>query len=186
MLERELQKFCHAWPSSFVHQDVKLSLSMPRSHKNGAEVQLYSFLTSVLDGGEWLASRPWPLYPRERIPVTTEYKGRGTQWGYGRFGRREKYLAPTGIRNPDRSARSVVSNGHFVFTTVVQNTCAFLRFWVLLAQNKVYIWGILNKLSNLTFIERGEFLDQMHITMTSPSTNLYTGAGYQDTLGMAY
>ena len=63
--------------------------------------------------------------------------------------RREKYLAPIGIRTPDRSARSVVSNGPFVFTTVVKITCVFLRFWILPAQNKVYIRGILNKVSKL-------------------------------------
>ena len=126
MLERELQKFCHAWPSSFVRQEKKLSLSMPGRHITGADVQFYSFLTSVLDGGEWLASRPRPLYPGERIPVSTEYKGGGGDpvrvWT---FWRREKYLVPTGIRAPDRSARSVVSMGPFVFTTVVQTTCVF-------------------------------------------------------------
>jgi hypothetical protein len=32
----------------------------------GMEVQVYAFLTSALDGGEWLALRPIPrlLYPR--------------------------------------------------------------------------------------------------------------------------
>jgi hypothetical protein len=31
----------------------------------GLEVSLHAFLTSVLDGGEWLASRPGRLAPKE-------------------------------------------------------------------------------------------------------------------------
>jgi hypothetical protein len=34
------------------------------------EVQLHSFFTSVLDGGEWSASRPGRFTPRERAPGT--------------------------------------------------------------------------------------------------------------------
>jgi hypothetical protein len=34
------------------------------------EVLLYEFLTSALDGGEWSASRPGRLTPRERAPGT--------------------------------------------------------------------------------------------------------------------
>jgi hypothetical protein len=75
-----------------------------------------------------------------------------------KFWRRIKYLAPTGIRTPDRSARSVVSNGPLVFIKVVQTTCAFLSFWILLAQNKVYFRGILNKMSNFMFISAANLL----------------------------
>ena len=38
--------------------EVKLSLSTPWGHIVGIEVQLHSFLTSALDGGEWSASPP--------------------------------------------------------------------------------------------------------------------------------
>jgi hypothetical protein len=34
------------------------------------EVQLHSFLTLVLDGGEWLASQPGRFTPKERTPGT--------------------------------------------------------------------------------------------------------------------
>jgi hypothetical protein len=35
----------------------------------GMEVQLQTFLSSALDGGEWLASRPGPLARWERAPL---------------------------------------------------------------------------------------------------------------------
>jgi len=34
------------------------------------EVLLHAFLTSALDGGEWAASRPARLTPRESVPDT--------------------------------------------------------------------------------------------------------------------
>jgi hypothetical protein len=42
---------------------VELSLSMPRRHARGVEVQLYSFLTLVLEGGELSASLPGCFTP---------------------------------------------------------------------------------------------------------------------------
>jgi hypothetical protein len=39
-------------------EEIKLSLSKPRRHTRGLEVQIHSFLTSELDESEWLASRP--------------------------------------------------------------------------------------------------------------------------------
>jgi hypothetical protein len=41
----------------------------------GVEAQLHAFLTLALDGGEWSASRPRPLYPRERAPRTHWIRG---------------------------------------------------------------------------------------------------------------
>jgi hypothetical protein len=35
----------------------------------GVETQLYAFLTSALDGGEWSASRPGGFTPGEKAPV---------------------------------------------------------------------------------------------------------------------
>jgi len=37
---------------------LNLSLSAPRRHTGGEEVQLHSFLTTTLDGGEWSVSQP--------------------------------------------------------------------------------------------------------------------------------
>jgi hypothetical protein len=38
---------------------------MPRKRKEGEEVQLHSFLTSALDGGEWLTLRSGRLTTRK-------------------------------------------------------------------------------------------------------------------------
>jgi hypothetical protein len=38
----------------------------------GGEVQVYSFLTSELDGGEWLNSLASRFIPREIPPVSVE------------------------------------------------------------------------------------------------------------------
>jgi hypothetical protein len=46
----------------------------------GVEVQLHSFLTSALDGGEWSPSRLGRFTPRERAP--------GTHWTGGWVGPR--------------------------------------------------------------------------------------------------
>jgi hypothetical protein len=45
---------------------------MPCRHIGGVEVQLYSFLTSAIDGGERHALHPGNLRPRERAAVPTE------------------------------------------------------------------------------------------------------------------
>jgi hypothetical protein len=53
---------------------VKLSLCLTKSHAmktyGRVAVQLQALLTSVLDGGEWSASQPGRLTPRERTPGT--------------------------------------------------------------------------------------------------------------------
>jgi hypothetical protein len=36
----------------------------------GVDVQIHTFLTSALDGGEWSASRPCRFTTRERAPGT--------------------------------------------------------------------------------------------------------------------
>jgi hypothetical protein len=74
-------------------QRVKVSLSTPRKHTGGAEVQLHSFLTSVLHASEWLTSRSDRITSRGKTP--------------GHFGE-EKISGPTGIRTPNRKAGGIV------------------------------------------------------------------------------
>jgi hypothetical protein len=66
------------------------------------EVLRNSFLTSVLEGGVWSASRPGRLYPRERpgAHFTGGWVGPGA--GLDRRGKSRR----TGIRSPDLPARS--------------------------------------------------------------------------------
>jgi hypothetical protein len=57
---------------------VKMSLSMPWKHVGGIDVQLYSFLTSILYGGVWTAARPGRFTtntPGAPVPVSTAWGG---------------------------------------------------------------------------------------------------------------
>jgi hypothetical protein len=58
----------------------------------GVDVQIHIFLTTVLIGGEWSASRLCRFTPRERVP--------GTHWIGGWAGQRgeEKILDPNGTQ----------------------------------------------------------------------------------------
>jgi len=77
----------------------------------GVTVYLRTFLTSAVDGVEWLASRPRPLYHGLRAP--------GTHWTEGWVGlgestdtvakRKKILLLPMRELNPGRPARSRVS-----------------------------------------------------------------------------
>jgi hypothetical protein len=81
---------------------ANLKLKMSRYCHIGAKGERhssYSFLNSVLDGGEWSASRPGRVLPRERTP--------GTHWIGGWVGLRAgldtgqiKPFASTGDRTP--------------------------------------------------------------------------------------
>jgi hypothetical protein len=59
---------------TMVKAKVKLSLCLIKHHAVkmywGVEGHLHTFLASALDGGEWSASRPGRLTPRERAPGT--------------------------------------------------------------------------------------------------------------------
>jgi len=60
---------------------AELSLSTAWRHTGGVEVQLHSFLTSALDGGEWTTTRPDRCIPGGRNPVPTEQEaGRDEVW----------------------------------------------------------------------------------------------------------
>jgi hypothetical protein len=66
------------------------------------EVKLYSFLTSALEGGGWSAPRSGRFTPgKDSVPIVQE-----ARWASGPVWTCAKNLAPTGIRSPDRPARS--------------------------------------------------------------------------------
>jgi hypothetical protein len=85
------------------------SPSMPSRHIRGAEVQPHSFLTSALDRGKRLTSRSGHFTPRKQnqYPLTTKLGG--TQSRFGNLKKREKSLAPSGIRTADCPARIIVT-----------------------------------------------------------------------------
>ena len=80
----------------------KVSLSTPRTHIWGAKVQLHSFLTLVLDGGEWLPC-PSRFTPGERTLVPTEQEAGWTPELVWSFWRREKIPCPYPDSNPGPS-----------------------------------------------------------------------------------
>ena len=86
-------------------REVKFSLFTPRIHVEEAEVQLHSFLTSTLDGGEVLTVRPG-LCPRKTVSIHTEYE---VGWAPEAFWncQRGENVCPIGIPTPDRPASSL-------------------------------------------------------------------------------
>jgi hypothetical protein len=68
----------------------------------GVAVELYSFSTSALEGGGWSAPSPGRFTPRkDPVPIVQK-----AGWAPGPVWTCAKNLAPTGIRSPDRPARS--------------------------------------------------------------------------------
>ena len=78
-----------------------LRLCTGRMAHRGIEVQLYSFLTTALEGGQRHA--PTALYPRGKTRYPFQNRLFGPQ---GRSGQLRKISPLTGFRSPDRSARS--------------------------------------------------------------------------------
>jgi hypothetical protein len=121
----------------------KLSLSIPGRHVGGPEVQLNSFLTSVLDRGEWLTLCPTCLTSRERMTVPTEYVAGLASKPVLKFWRSEISLSPTGIWTPDRLACSLVA----IQTTLLQlkiykyttSACGVSTVW-LKCYFSIYLW----------------------------------------------
>ena len=68
----------------------------------GVEVQLYSFMTTALEG-EGSASRPGRSLPpgKDPVPIVQE-----AGWAPGSVWTSAENLDPTGIRSPDGQARS--------------------------------------------------------------------------------
>ena len=60
-------------------------------------------MTTALEGGEWSASRPGRFFTpgKEPVPIVKE-----AGWAPGPVWTGAENLAPTGIRSPDRPARS--------------------------------------------------------------------------------
>jgi hypothetical protein len=76
----------------------------------GIEMQLHSFLPSALDGSKWWTSRPGRFThgeePRFRLSRRLDVWALQPVWT---IWRREKSIAPAGMRTPDRPARSMVA-----------------------------------------------------------------------------
>jgi hypothetical protein len=68
----------------------------------GVEVQLNAFLTKVLDGGEWSASRPRHFTPGKRAPVFYWMGGwMGSKAGLDAVVKTKfPFLTPAGSRTP--------------------------------------------------------------------------------------
>ena len=74
-----------------------------------AEVQLHSFLSSALDKSQCSTSRSGRFTPEKGQRYTMNSRLEGTRNWSERPGEEKKTLDPTGIRTPDRPARSVVT-----------------------------------------------------------------------------
>jgi hypothetical protein len=88
------------------HSQVILSLSTRRKNRKGADVQLHSFLTSALDGVEWSNSGPRCFAP-EDLRYTLNRRIGKSKSRY--FEKHKKFLAPTGIRAPDRLGHRLIT-----------------------------------------------------------------------------
>jgi hypothetical protein len=81
---------------------VKVPLTDLKAQKGRVEVQLYSSLTSTREGSGWSARRPGRFtIGKDPVPIVQE-----AGWAPGPVWTCAKILAPTGIRSPDRPARS--------------------------------------------------------------------------------
>jgi hypothetical protein len=67
------------------------------------QVQLYSYLNSGTDGGEWNFT-PWPLYPEGGTPIHVVQEAGLAPAPVWPICRSEKSPAPVEIRNPHRPA----------------------------------------------------------------------------------
>ena len=90
--------------------DKKLNapLPTPLNHTGGVEVKLHSFLTSVIDGGEWQSSRAgrFTSGKEPRYPLKRGWVGIKPFWTVLE---ETKSLALAGFRTPDLSAPNLVT-----------------------------------------------------------------------------
>jgi hypothetical protein len=86
----------------FIGKQVSPFLQATKALRERRGIALLCFYTSALEGGGWSASRPSHILPRkDPVPIVQE-----AGWAPGPVWRGAENLAPTGIRPPDRPARS--------------------------------------------------------------------------------
>jgi hypothetical protein len=68
-------------------------------------VYLYSLLTSTLDGVEWQTSHSGCIFPEKYNLITIELEASWIPKPVSALFKNRKFLAPAGIRSPDRPAR---------------------------------------------------------------------------------
>jgi hypothetical protein len=89
-------------PNNVIKKDKVHPITDHQGPREREEVQLYSFSTSALEGGEWLAPRPGCFNPgKYPVPIIQE-----AGWTPGPVWTCAKNLTPAGIQSPDRPARS--------------------------------------------------------------------------------
>jgi hypothetical protein len=93
----------------------------------GVQLYLCSFLTSTLDGGEWLTSRSGRFTPEKERQDPLRGRLDRPQGRSGLFGE-EKSLIPEGIPTPGRLARTLVALFKAVFGSR-KNTYLFDLKW---------------------------------------------------------
>jgi hypothetical protein len=96
-----------------------------------------------IDEGNWLALRSARFFPRKWTPsVRTEYEAGSALQPAWTVWRINKFIAPTGIRNPDHPARSLVS----ILTTISRPQYQEGRYhnhWNVYAENptEITVWS---------------------------------------------
>ena len=81
----------------------KFTLEQAMNARRGVEIQLYSFFNLGDTRQQVFNATPRPLHPRERDPVLIVQEA---GWAPGPIWTSAENLDPTGIRFPDRAARS--------------------------------------------------------------------------------
>lgn len=88
----------------------------------GAKLQLRSFLTSEIDGGELLDPNPGRL-----PPAANEEEDEWASEPISTLWRTEKSTAPAGNRTPVRPARSLITAPNTTMTSVKACACDYQR-----------------------------------------------------------
>ena len=107
------KKFCVCAAYSLVTK-AAFVLSIPWRHARGAEVQSHSFLTSALDGREWLTSSPGHFSSRKsrRYPLNRRLGG-----PHNRSGRCRKRKISSSYRNLNPGPSSAYPSRYTVYAT---------------------------------------------------------------------
>lgn len=92
---------------------------MPLKHAGGRQVQLYHFLISAEDGGEWSTPHPIALCTG-KAPVTIAGFWLGSRVGMDGFSRSENHIPPPGI---EHLTVQLVEGRYSVYTS---NVCTYM------------------------------------------------------------